>query len=97
MQITGTFLKANNIEQISEGFEKRTFQIQTDDKFNPIKCFELMRTTRTNTIESVDGFHEGDKIVVDFNIYQREVKNRWYTSLSAWKVSHVGQGKTEVF
>lgn len=97
MTIQGTFKAAQPIEQIKEGFEKRTFQIDTDEKYNPVKCFELMRTSRTNNIEQVDAFEEGDQVEVSFNINCREYNGKWYTSLQAWKVSLIAEGEIRAF
>jgi len=31
-------------------------------------------------------FNVGDNVVVGFNVSSREFKNKWYTSLDAWKI-----------
>ena len=84
-------LKITKINKVEEGtskagkaWKKLTFVGETDEQYNNLYAFELFGD------EKVDNFvkynKEGDVVDVDFNVQCREWQDKYFTSLSAWKV-----------
>lgn len=89
MEVTGKITKVLDkvTGQKKDGsgeWVKQSFILDNSEKYNNIFCFELFGD------EKVDNFGKynkiGDVVKVDFNISTNEYKEKYYTSLQAWKV-----------
>ena len=92
--VTGKFLKKEEELVISEKFTKRTFlvEVTVNPQYKEILSFDLINE-KTALIE---GFNEGDLVVVSFNIKCRESRKersqgKYFTALQAWKISRYGE------
>ena len=88
LKIKGTINKVLEVQkgETKDGkeWQKVEFIVHTDSEYNNKYCFEIFGA------EKVDKFlqynKEGDLVDVDFNVNLNEWKDKYYTSLSAWKV-----------
>tara|TARA_R110000803_G_scaffold76454_1_gene141075 strand:+ start:13924 stop:14283 length:360 start_codon:yes stop_codon:yes gene_type:complete len=73
---------------------KQSFVLETTEQYNNLYCFELFGD------EKVDNFNKynkiGSDVKVDFNVSTNEWKEKYYTSLQAWKVFKADVSDTPV-
>lgn len=88
MKING---KIDKILGITEGvskqgkeWKKMGFTIETDDKYNKIKYFEIWGFKDVENFNS--SYSLNDYVWVYFNIKCNEYNNRYFTNLEAWKI-----------
>ena len=91
--VTGKFLRKDEEVIINESFKKRTFYVEVtvNPQYKEVLCFDLVNE-KTALIE---GYNEGDLIIVSFNIKCRESKKegsfaKYFTVLQAWKINRQG-------
>lgn len=85
MEIEGILKIKNSKETFASGFEKRTFVIQTIDKYPQMIQFELFK----DKCGLIDQFNIDEKIKVGLNIRGSEYKGKFYVSLNAWKIERL--------
>jgi hypothetical protein len=87
MTLTGKLHTIFDAQTFPSGFVKREFVIETESQYPQLVKFELTK----DKISKLDGCNVGNKISVSFNIRGNENKGRFFVSLQAWKISHVGE------
>lgn len=90
LNLKGKILNISNNQTINDKLTKRTFVIETSEKYPQKVQFE-MYNDKTGII---DGFNTGDEVDVAFNVRGREYKSNFYTSLNAWAVKNAQQEVT---
>tara|TARA_B110000196_G_C20802336_1_gene500780 strand:- start:209 stop:610 length:402 start_codon:yes stop_codon:yes gene_type:complete len=91
--ITGTLKKIGETKEYgSNGFTKREFVIETDEKYPQEVKLELYK----DDCSLLDSFKIGGSLDATFNIKGNEYKGNYYVNLQAWKISHVGESTSEV-
>lgn len=84
LTLKGKILNISDNQKINDKLTKRTFVIETAEKYPQKVQFE-MYNDKTNII---DNFNNGDVVEVGFNVRGREYKSNFYTSLNAWQVKN---------
>jgi hypothetical protein len=88
MKVTGKIEKildtATGTSKAGKEWKKTSFLLKTDEEYNNLYCFDVFGG------EKVDNFLQwnakGDIVEVDFNVRTNEWKDKYFTSLEAWKV-----------
>lgn len=86
LKLTGTVLKIEAAQQVTEKLSKRNFIVTTGDKYPETVAFELIN----DRCDLADAFTEGQSVDVSFNVRGREYNGKYYTNLSAWKIEAAG-------
>ena len=73
-------------------FRKRSFIIETENKYNNIVCFDILKD---DVIQMLDNFSVGNEIEVDFNLSSREYNGKYYHNLVAWRLTKVEKSNVE--
>lgn len=85
--IVGKFVGVHPEQAISADFQKQSFAIDTEEKFNNIKVFEAHRTAVKDGIAQLQDFQKGDVVKVSFNLNCIKSKEgKWFSNIVAWKV-----------
>ena len=87
LKVTGTIDKVLELEKgISKAgkeWQKQSFILDSGTEYNNIYCFEMFGEEKVNQLSK----HKvGDEVEVSFNVSTNEWKDKYFTSLSAWKV-----------
>lgn len=88
MKVTGTIVKVlpteSGVSKADKAWKKLTFVLETSEEYNNIYALEVFGE------EKVDNFLKfnsvGQSVDVEFNVSCNEYKEKYYTSLQAWKV-----------
>jgi len=63
---------------------KQSFTLETDEKYNNLYCFEVFGDEK---VENLNKYNKvGDSVSVEFNVSTNKWKEKYFTSLQAWKV-----------
>lgn len=87
MQIIGKIIKvlplANGISKSGNAWQKQEYLLETQERFPKQICFEVMG-------DNIAKFNIqlGQILTVDVDLSSREYNGRYYTSVSAWRVSN---------
>jgi hypothetical protein len=84
-KITTVLEKQSGTTKTGSDWETQTFILDNNEKYNNIFAFDLFGSEKIQNFEKYNKI--GQTVNVDFNINCREYKGRYYTSLSAWKIS----------
>lgn len=89
LRITGKITKVLPLEsgQTKAGtdWQKQSFIVTTDAQYNNIYCFEVFGNEK---VENFNKYNKvNDNVTVEFNVNCNEYNNKFYTTLSAWKIS----------
>ena len=93
MEASGRIHAIFEAQQVTERFRKREFVVELGD--NPrYPQFVIFQLTG-DRCENIDGFREGDEVVVDFSLRGREWKSpsgevKYFNSLDVWTVDRSG-------
>lgn len=98
MQVAGKLIVVNPTQVVSEKFSKRTFVVETEDKFPQQIEFQLTQ----DKCDYLDVYKVGETIDVSFNLRGREWTSpggevKYFNTLEAWRIERVGaiaQGST---
>lgn len=87
--LKGTVRALFETKQVSERFSKREFVVETAD--NPKYPQVILLQATGASIEMLDRVHNGDEVMVDFEIRGREWKSpsgetKFFVTLDAWKI-----------
>ena len=88
MKVTGKITKVldtqSGTSKEGKDWKKTSFLLETTETYNNLYCFEVFGD------EKVDNFTKynkvGDNVDVEFNVKTNEWKDKYFTSLDAWKV-----------
>lgn len=89
LEVTGKITKVLPLEsgQTKAGAEwqKQSFIVTTDAQYNNVYCFEVFGNEK---VENFNKYNKvGQSVTVEFNVNCNEYKDKFYTTLSAWKIS----------
>ena len=88
LAMTGKLKKKFPIQEIEKKaggtFRKRSFLIETDDKFTNEVCFDI---SKDDVMQKLDTYEVETEIEVFFNLSSREFNERWYHNLTAWRIT----------
>lgn len=83
MEIKGVLFDVFETQVISEKFKKRDFVIKTEGDYPQTILIQVTQTK----CELLDKFVLGDQITAHINIRGRQVGNKYYNTIEAWKIS----------
>ena len=87
LKITGKITSILDVEtgtsKAGKEWQKQSFVIDTEAKFNPEVCFSLFGD-KTDLLANVN---KGDEVEVSFNVSSREFNGKYYHNLDAWRIS----------
>jgi len=91
MEITGIIEKVlpleSGVTKAGTDWQKQNFIVTNNDSYDGKKqifCFEIFGEEK---VQNFNKFNKvGDSVKVDFNISTNEWKDKYFTSLQAWKV-----------
>jgi hypothetical protein len=91
MQVAGKLIVVNPTQVVSEKFSKRTFVVETDDKFPQQIEFQLTQ----DKCDYLDQYKVGEQVNVSLNIRGRSWTNpqgetKYFNTLEAWRIERVG-------
>lgn len=94
MNITGKLFEISATQQVSDSFKKRSFVIEyaENPQYPEYVSFELIQ----DKCDLLDGFNEGEEVVVHFNLRGRKWTNpegvvKYFNSLQAWRLEKGNQ------
>jgi len=64
---------------------KQSFLVKTDAEYNNLYCFEVFGDEKVQNLTKYQKV--GDTVTVEFNVNCNEYQGKYYTTLSAWKIS----------
>jgi single-strand DNA-binding protein len=82
----GKIIYVGEVETFKSDFKKRTFAIETDDKYPQKVGFELTK----DNCDLISAGDIGKTAEIQYNIRGNEYKGKYYVSLQAWKVDIAG-------
>lgn len=87
MDITGTIEKLMPVQDVTATFRKRELVIRTEEQYPQPILFEFVQ----DKTAELDGFAEGEKVRVSFDVRGREWKSpqgdvKYFNSLRGWRV-----------
>lgn len=89
MEVTGNLIKKLDIQKgISKAgkeWQKMSFVIETDSKYNNQICFDLFGEEKIAMLDQ----EIGSELKVYFNLSSREFNGRYYTQAQAWKIENL--------
>lgn len=94
MVIEGKLHRKLDTQSVTETFRKRDFVVEYAD--NPLYPQFVQFQCTQDRCSLLDGFQQGDKIEVTFNLRGRantgqDGTERFFNSLEAWKISKAGE------
>jgi single-strand DNA-binding protein len=89
-EITGIMAKIYDTESKSASFSTREFVITTEETYPQFVKFQAVQE-RTGI---VDGYKDGEKVKVYFDLRGREWQGKYFTNLNAWKIERVAAAAT---
>ena len=95
MQYEGTITFISDIETVGQNaLQKRTVVLEelTDREFKWGLAFDLIK----DKVNLIDSFHVGDTVKVSLNFRTNYSENtqRYYTSISAWRIDGMNGGSS---
>ena len=78
-------------------WQKQCFIVETNEEWNNVFCFEMFGSgEHLNKIENLTKFNKvGDVVKVEFNVSTNKWKDKYFTSLQAWRIDKVVEGEGE--
>lgn len=88
MNITGKIEKVldtvSGTSKAGKEWKKLSFVLRTEDEYNNLYCFDVFGEEK---VENFEKFNKvGQDVTVDFNVKTNEWKDKYFTSLDAWKI-----------
>ena len=96
MQVAGKLIVVNPTQVVSEKFSKRTFVVETEDKFPQQIEFQLTQ----DKCDYLDAYKVGEQVNVSLNIRGRAWTNpqgetKYFNTLEAWRLERLdGNGES---
>jgi hypothetical protein len=87
-EASGTIKVIFDEQSFPSGFTKREFVVTTEaERFPQDLKFELVK----DKCALIDGFSDGQRVTVNFDIRGNEYNGKYFVNLSAWKIQAAGQ------
>lgn len=97
LQVTGKLIKFLEVQTgVSNNggtWSKQQFLVETETEYNKLHCFEVFGNEKVENLTKYQ--KEGDNVTVEFNVSTNEYKDKYYTSLSAWKITNNSYNKKD--
>jgi single-stranded DNA-binding protein len=68
-------------------WQKQSFLVKTTEEYNNLYCFEVFGDEKVENLTKYQ--KEGDQVKVVFNVQTNEWKDKYFTSLSAWRIEKI--------
>lgn len=81
-ELQGTLVKKYDVESKSATFQTREFVVTTEETYPQYVKFQLTQ----DKCGILDGFAEGQKVKVHFDLRGREWQGKYFTNLNAWRM-----------
>lgn len=75
------------VSKAGKEWQKLSFVIDTKDEYNPDLCLQVFGQEKCDKFIEAHGV--GDEVEVNFNVYSREFKGKYYHNVDAWKVATI--------
>lgn len=92
LTIKGAIKLIKDVNVISDKFSVREFVITTADKYPQ----EIIFQTVNDRMDIIAPYGEGQVVEVSFNIRGRQVGEKYYNTLDAWKVQGEAKQRDEL-
>jgi hypothetical protein len=69
----------------SGDWEKQQFLLRTQEQYNNLYCFEIFGDQKVDNFAKYNKV--GQEVTVEFNVNTSEYNGKYYTTLSAWKIT----------
>ena len=90
LSIVGTITQKLKViegtNKAGKDWKKQSFLIDTGDEYRPTVCFECFGEKK---VDMLNGYTEGQKVEVSFNLSSREYNENYYHNVDAWKIEEV--------
>ena len=91
LELTGKISHVGPLETVGKNnLEKRLFVIETEGNYPQQIAFECFK----DNAHKVKDADKGCRVRVSFDVRGREYQGRYYTNLTAWKVSFMGRDES---
>ena len=92
LEVTGKITKFLEVQSgVSKAsgkeWKKQEFLLETDEQYNNLYCFEVFGAEKVDKLTEFNKV--GDNVKVLFNVNTNEYKDKYYTSLSSWRIEKV--------
>ena len=88
MKITGKITKVletvSGTSKAGKEWKKLSFVVTTTEEYNNLYCFDVFGEEKVENFEKYNKV--GDEVDVEFNVKTNEWKDKYFTSLDAWKI-----------
>ena len=88
MKVTGTITKVletqTGTSKAGKDWKKLSFVLTTTEEYNNLYCFDVFGDEKVENFTKYN--KEGDLVDVEFNVKTNEWKDKYFTSLDAWKI-----------
>jgi len=88
MKVTGTITKVLPLQigttEAGKDWQKAGFLLETTETYNNLYCFDVFGEEKVQNFNKYNKV--GDVVDVDFNVKTNEWKDKYFTSLDAWKI-----------
>ena len=86
LSLEGSIVKMFDTQVFESGFKKKEFVIETIGDYPQMIKFEVVK----DKCDNLEQYNKvGDFVNVSFNIRGNEYKEKYYVSLSAWKIEKI--------
>lgn len=68
-------------------WEKQLFTVRTQAQYNNLYCFEIFGDQKVDNFAKLN--RVGQEVTVEFNVNTSEYQGKYFTTLSAWKITPV--------
>ncbi len=86
--------KQSGTSKAGKDWTTQDFILKTDSEYNNLYCFALFGAEKIENFEKYNKV--GQSVSVEFNVNCREYQGKYYTNLSAWKISKADVSNVEV-
>ncbi len=90
-ELKGKLYKVFPTESKTDTFQAREFVVETQENYPQLVKFQLTQ----DKCGLIDGYSEGEELIVHFDLRGREWNEKFFTNLQAWKLDKVGSDAGE--
>ena len=97
LQVEGVITDILSVEKgttkAGKEWSKQLFLLKKDSEYNNLYCFEVFGDEKVANLTKYNKV--GDHVKVVFNVNTNELKGRYFTSLSAWRIEKLDTAQVE--
>ena len=97
MKVTGKIINILEEQSGTSGsgkdWKKISFVVDNNEQYNNIYCFEVFGVDKVDNFKKYN--KKGQLVNVEFNVSCNEWKGKYFTTLSAWKISAEQQAQVD--